>query len=130
MITFSVSLDAATASRKLIEAVSAQGMGLVAHIDGQANAAKRGVTVEADQILEIFRPDFAVRVWQAEKCAGIDIPLRIHIYAADGKTYIAMRSARTVFAPYGNPRLNEIADELQPIFDNILTCLNPYKEPT
>ncbi len=129
MITFCANLDAATASRLLIEAVAAQGMGLVGHIDGQANAAKRGVTVEADQILEVFRPDFAVRVWQAEKCAGIDIPLRIHIYAAAGKTHIAMRSAHTVFAPYCNLELNKIADELQPIFDNILACLTPYKEP-
>ena len=128
MIAFCVNLDANTASRTLIEAIGAASMGLVAHIDGQANAAKRGVTVEADQILEVFHPDFAIRVWQAEKCAGIDIPLRIHIYAADGSTHIAMRSARTVFAPYGNPGLNKIADELQPIFDNILACLNPYRE--
>ncbi|MHB0992401.1 MAG: DUF302 domain-containing protein [Burkholderiales bacterium] len=129
MIAFCVNLDAHAASRILIEAISAASMGLVAHIDGQANAAKRGVTVAADQILEVFRPDFAVRVWQAQKDAGIDIPLRIHIYEANGKTHIAMRSARTVFAPYGNLRLNEIADELQPVFDKILASLNPYKEP-
>ncbi|WP_413438059.1 DUF302 domain-containing protein [Sulfuriferula sp. GW1] len=128
MITFSVSLDVDTTTAKLTEAILAVPMGLVAHINGQANAAKRGLTVPSDQILEVFRPDFAVRVWQADKRAGIDIPLRIHVYEADGKTWVAMRSPGAVFAPYNNALLDQIAAELQPIFDKILACLTPYKK--
>lgn len=128
MITFSVSLDVDTTTAKLTEAILAVPMGLVAHINGQANAAKRGLTVPSDQILEVFRPDFAVRVWQADKRAGIDIPLRIHVYEADGKTWVAMRSPGAVFAPYNNALLDQIATELQPIFDKILSCLTPYKK--
>jgi len=128
MITFSVSLDVDTTTAKLTEALLAIPMGLVAHINGQANAAKRGLTVPSDQILEVFRPDYAVRVWQADKRAGIDIPLRIHVYEADGKTWVAMRSPGAVFAPYNNAPLDQIAAELQPIFDKILSCLTPYKK--
>lgn len=128
MITFSVNLDVDATAAKLTEAILAAPMGLVAHINGQANAAKRGMTVPADQILEVFRPDFAVRVWQADKRAGIDIPLRIHVYAADGKTQVAMRSPGAVFAPYNNVQLDGIAAELQPIFDKILSSLTPYKQ--
>lgn len=128
MITFSVSLDVDSTTAKLTEAILAVPMGLVAHINGQANAAKRGLTVPSDQILEVFRPDFAVRVWQADKRAGIDIPLRIHVYEADGKTWVAMRSPGAVFAPYNNALLDQIATELQPIFGKILSCLTPYKK--
>lgn len=128
MIRMQVNLSADAAAAKLIEAVQAVPMGLVAHINGQANAAKRGLTVPADQILEVFRPDFAIRVWQADKHAGIDIPLRIHLYELDGKTFVAMRTAREVFAPYGNPALDVIAGELDPIFASILRVLEPYKE--
>lgn len=128
MLTFTVNLDADTAVAKLIEAAQAVPMGLVAHINGQANAAKRGLTVSADQILEIFRPDFAIRVWQADKRAGIDIPLRIHVYETDGKTHVAMRSPVKVFAPYENAELDKLAAELVPIFDTILASLTPYKE--
>lgn len=128
MITFSVSLDVDTTTAKLTEAILAVPMGLVAHINGQANAAKRGLTVPSDQILEVFRPDFAVRVWQADKRAGIDIPLRIHVYEAGDKTWVAMRSPGAVFAPYNNALLDQIATELQPIFDKILSCLTPYKK--
>lgn len=127
MISFTVNLDVETAVATLSEAILAAPMGLVAHINGQANAAKRGMTVSADQILEVFRPDFAVRVWQADKRAGIDIPLRIHVYQAGAKTYVAMHSLAAVFAPYGNPELDRIAAELQPIFDKILACLTPYR---
>lgn len=128
MIRMTVNLDPATAVAKLIEAVNGVPMGLVAHINGQANAAKRGLTVPADQILEVFRPDFAIRVWQADKTAGIDIPLRIHIYEAAGRTIVAFRTAREVFAPYANPALDAIAAELDPIFAGILGSLEPYTE--
>jgi uncharacterized protein (DUF302 family) len=128
MLTFIVNLDVDTAVAKLSKAVAAVPMGLVAHINGQANAAKRGLTVPADQILEVFRPDLAIRVWQVDKRAGIDIPLRIHVYEAAGKTHVAMRSPAAVFAPYGNVELDKLAAELTPIFDNILAALTPYKD--
>jgi len=128
MIRFTVNLDTDTAAAKLTEAVQAVPMGLVAHINGQANAAKKGITVPADQILEVFRPDFAIRVWKAEKAAGMDIPLRIHLYETAGKTVVAFRTAEEVFAPYANGELNAIAADLDPIFTGILSALDPYKE--
>lgn len=128
MLTFTVGLDVDTTVFTLSEAVLAIPMGVVAHINGQANAAKRGLSVPADQILEVFRPDFAIRVWQADKRAGIDIPLRIHVYEAAGATHVAMRSPSEVFASYGNAELDKVAAELTHIFDTILSCLAPYKE--
>jgi uncharacterized protein (DUF302 family) len=96
-------------------------MRVVAHINGQANAAKIGKSVPADQILEVFRPDFAVRVWQACKPAGMDIPLRIHIYENDtGNTIVAFRTASEIFAPYDSAELMEIGKELDTIFASIL----------
>ncbi|MDD5363839.1 MAG: DUF302 domain-containing protein [Gallionellaceae bacterium] len=128
MIAFTVNLDADTAAAKLSAAALAVPMGLVAHVNGQANAAKRGISVPADQILEIFRPDFAIQVWNAHKPAGIDIPLRIHLYDQDGRTHVAFRTAREVFAPYANPALDAIADTVDPIFIAILAALDPDKE--
>lgn len=128
MIAFTVNLDADAAATRLSEAVGAMPMGLVAHINGQANAAKMGINVPADQILEVFRPDFAIRVWKAHKPAGIDIPLRIHLYDADGKTVVAFRTAQEVFAPYANPDLDAIAADLDPLFLGILAALDPDKE--
>jgi len=129
MIRFSVSLSVDEAAEKLIAAIAAYPMGLVAHANGQANCAKKGITVPADQVLEVFRPDYAVKVWAADKTAGIDIPLRIHLYEADGRTWIAYRPATEIFRPYVNPQLDGLGGELDVIFNQLLATLDPWKLP-
>lgn len=130
MIRFAVSLSVDAAAEKLIAAITAYPMGLVAHANGQANCAKKGITVPADQILEVFRPDFAVKVWLAEKAAGIDIPLRIHLYEANDRTWIAYRTASDIFKPYVNPQLDVLGGELDAIFNQLLAALDAWRLPS
>lgn len=120
MKTFTTPLSADEAIEKLLSAVEAENMRVVAHINGQANAAKIGKTVPADQILEIFRPDYAVRVWEACKAAGYDIPLRIHVYEEGDVTRVACRMPTEVFSPYASDKLMTVGEELNGIFNNIL----------
>ncbi len=120
MKTFTTPLSANEAIEKLLGGIEAANMRVVAHINGQANAAKMGKEVPADQILEVFRPDFAIRVWNACKAAGHDIPLRIHVYEADGATQVACRMPTEVFAPFGSAELMEVGKELDAIFNTIL----------
>lgn len=129
MIRFAVTLSVDEAAEKLIAAIAAYPMGLVAHVNGQANCAKKGMAVPADQILEVFRPDYAVKVWAAEKAAGIDIPLRIHLYVARDHTWVAYRLASEVFKPYANPQLDALGGELDPLFNQLLATLDPWKLP-
>lgn len=129
MIRFAVSLSVDEAVEKLLAAIAAYPMGLVAHANGQANCAKKGMTVPADQVLEVFRPDYAVKVWNANKAAGIDIPLRIHLYEAGGKTWVAHRTASEVFRPYANMQLDTVGAELDLIFNQLLAALDAWKLP-
>lgn len=130
MICFAVNLSVDEAAEKLLAAVAAYPMGLVAHANGQANCAKKGMTVPADQVLEIFRPDYAVKVWTADKAAGIDIPLRIHLYEADGRNWVAYRPAADVFKPYANAQLDALAVELDAIFTQLLASLDAWRIPS
>ena len=98
-------------------------MRVVAHINGQANAAKMGKEVPADQILEVFRPDFAIRVWNACKPAGLDIPIRIHVYEDGDAVKVACRMPSRVFAPFGSAELDAIGTELDTMFENILKTI-------
>ncbi|TVP92108.1 MAG: DUF302 domain-containing protein [Thioalkalivibrio sp.] len=116
--TTSLSADATVEALKV--GIEAQGLRVVAHINGQANAAKLGISVPADQILEVFRPDFAVRVWTACKPAGIDIPLRIYMFEDAQGVHVACRLPTTVFGPWGVPDLDAIGEELDPKFQAIL----------
>lgn len=130
MIRFAVNLSVDEAAEKLLAAVAAYPMGLVAHANGQANCAKKGIAVPADQVLEIFRPDYAMKVWAAEKAAGIDIPLRIHLYEADGTSWVAYRPAADVFKPYANAQLDALAVELDAIFTQLLASLDAWRITT
>lgn len=121
MKTFTTSLSADAAVESLKTGIENQGMRLVSHINGQANAAKIGKEVPPDQILEVFRPDFAIRVWNACKAAGHDIPLRIHVYeTVGGDTRVACRMPTTVFKQFGSDELMKIAVELDEMFTGIL----------
>ncbi len=121
MKTFTSILGADETVSLLLRSIEAENMRVVAHINGQANAAKLGKTVPADQILEVFRPDYAIRVWNACKPAGHDIPLRIHVYELDGKVMVACRLPSEVFAPYGSAELDAIGGELDGVFNTILS---------
>jgi uncharacterized protein (DUF302 family) len=120
MKTITTSLSADDAVSALLSSIENENMRVVAHINGQANAAKMGKEVPADQILEVFRPDFAIRVWDACKPAGHDIPLRIHVYEDGEDIKVACRLPSTVFAPFGSSELDAIGSELDEIFNNIL----------
>jgi uncharacterized protein (DUF302 family) len=120
MFVKTTSLSADGAVDALKAGIEAQGLRVVAHINGQANAAKLGISVPADQILEVFRPDFAVRVWKACKPAGIDIPLRIYVYEDAAGVHVACRMPTTVFAAWNAPELDAIGEELDPKFQAIL----------
>jgi len=120
MKTITTNLITEDAVARLMAGIESENMRVVAHINGQANAAKMGKEVPADQILEVFRPDFAIRVWDACKSAGLDIPLRIHIYEDNEVVKVSCRMPSEVFAPFNSPALNDIGTELDEIFTNIL----------
>ena len=121
MKTFTTSLNADEAIAKLQEGIDATNMRQVSHINGQANAKLIGKEVPADQILEIFRPDYAIKVWNACKAAGHDIPLRIHVYEEDQTTVVSCRLPSDVFKPYNSEELMKVGKELDEIFLAILT---------
>lgn len=120
MKTITTTLPAVQVVELLLGGIEAENMRVVAHIDGQANAARMGKEVPADQILEVFRPDYAIRVWQACKPAGHDIPLRIHVYEDGEHVVVACRMPSEVFAPFGSTELHAIGVELDAVFDRIL----------
>ena len=110
---------------KLMESIETNNMRIVSHINGQQNAARIGKKVPADQILEVFRPDFAIKVWDACKSAGIHIPLRIHVFEYEGSTNVQYQKAQDIFSVYNNPALTEIAKELDALFEQILVQALP-----
>ena len=102
-------------------AVSANKMGLVAQASASQGAAGRGIKIPGNAVLMVFRNDYAVRMLQASVPAGIEAPLRLYVTEnADGSASLTYRTPSAVFAPYRNDKLDELAKELNPIFERIV----------
>ena len=103
------------------KAVADHKMGLVAQASASRGAAARGVKIPGNAVLMVFRNDYAVRMLAASVASGIEAPLRIYITEnADGTANLTYRAPSTVFAPYGNRALDEMAKELDVVFQNIV----------
>ena len=110
-----------TLTTRVETAISAQKMGLVATASASAGAAGRGVKIPGNTVLMVFRNDYAVRMLQASVNAGIEAPIRLYLTEnPDGTASLSYRTPSAIFAPYHNAKLDDMARELDPIFERIV----------
>ncbi|OGL65029.1 MAG: hypothetical protein A3I72_12165 [Candidatus Tectomicrobia bacterium RIFCSPLOWO2_02_FULL_70_19] len=111
----------AKSAAALVESIQKNKMGLVTHANAQAGAASRGAKIRGNQVIGVFRPDFAIRMLKASTEAGFEAPIRVYIYENEnGTATIAYLKPSDVFAPYSNPDLDQMAKELDVIFARIV----------
>jgi uncharacterized protein (DUF302 family) len=105
---------------KLEQAVATHKMAVVAAASASKGAAARGVTIPGNAVVMVFRNDYAVRMLEASVPAGIEAPLRFYLTEnADGTATLSWQTPSRSFAPYGSAKLDEMARELDPIFEAI-----------
>ncbi|SMF85584.1 Uncharacterized conserved protein, DUF302 family [Tistlia consotensis] len=107
-------------SERLRRAVDDNGFFVVTQASASAGAAKRGVAIPGNLVVGVFRNDYAVRMLEASKAAGIEAPLRFYVTEnSDSKATLTYRRPSVVFAPYGSRALDDMALELDPIWARI-----------
>jgi uncharacterized protein (DUF302 family) len=100
---------------RLQKSVAANGMTLVA----TTTASGHGTPDNA--VLLVFRNDYAVRMVQANVLSGMEAPIRLYVTAtAERKAAITYRTPTSIFALYDNPKLDDLAAELDQIFAKII----------
>lgn len=108
-------------TQDLKAAIRKNKMGLVAFANAQAGAASRGVKIRGNQVFMIYRPDFAIRMLEADVAAGFEAPIRIYVTEkSDGMARVSYIKPSDVFAGYENVKLNAMAQELDAIFAAII----------
>ncbi len=101
-------------------AIKANNMGIVGRASASRGAAGRGVKIPGNLVIGVYRNDFAVRMLAASVAAGIEAPLRFYVTeGADGTATLTYRRPSAVFAPYESPALDEMAKELDRIWEKI-----------
>jgi uncharacterized protein (DUF302 family) len=102
---------------RLQKSVTNNGMTLIA----TSSAVQRGGGIPENAVLLVFRNDYAVRMVQANVLAGMETPIRLYVTAnADKKATITYRTPTSIFALYDNPKLDDLAAELDQVFAKII----------
>jgi uncharacterized protein (DUF302 family) len=110
-----------TFAAALKQAITQHQLGLVCHANAQAGAASVGQTIPGNQVLMVYRPDFAIRMLAADVEAGFEAPIRLYIYEnADGSATLSYVKPSTVFKPYKHATLDQLAAELDTLVETIV----------
>ena len=107
--------------KKLTKAIGANKMGIVGNACATCGAKAIGVTIPGNRVMMIFNPHFAVRMLNASEAAGIEAPLRFYVTEQpNGKARLTYRLPSHVFGAYKVAALDEMAKELDIIFERIV----------
>jgi uncharacterized protein (DUF302 family) len=119
-VTLTTRASFAAFAEALKQAIADHKMGLVCHANAQAGAASLGKHIPGNQVLMVYRPDFAIRMLEASVEAGFEAPIRLYIYEnADGTATLTYVRPSSVFQAYGNAALDRLAAELDGIIEAI-----------
>jgi uncharacterized protein (DUF302 family) len=120
-LTVTTDATFAVFAEALKQAIAGHKMGLICHANAKAGAASLGKHIPGNQVLMVYRPDFAVRMLEASVEAGFEAPIRLYIYEnADGTATLTYVRPSLVFNAYGNKALDRMAAELDGILEAIV----------
>jgi uncharacterized protein (DUF302 family) len=102
---------------RLQKSVAANGMTVLA----VTTAQHRAVPIPANAILMVFRNDYAARIIEANVLAGMEAPIRLYVTEGPNrKASVTYRTPSSILALYDNPKLDELAAELDQVFAKIV----------
>lgn len=111
----------ANVAEALERAITDQNLVLVCHADAQRGAQARGVSIKGNQVMMVFRNDYALRLIKADPAAAFEAPMRIYVYEnADGTATVTYVLPSVLLAPYRHPDIRAVGDELDPLFKAIV----------
>ncbi len=106
--------------QRLDDAIKKNKMGIVSRASATVGAKSIGVTIPGNMVVMVYHPKYAVRMLNASVPAGIEAPIRYYISEnADGTATLTYRTPSSVFNPYENAELDDMAKELDGIFERI-----------
>jgi len=113
-VSRSVSLDFDAAVAKTIEALKAEGFGVLTDIDIAATLKQKlGVEFREYRILGACNPPLALKALSAEDKIGVMLPCNVIVQErAEGGVELAAIDPRAAMQRVGNPALAAVAEEV------------------
>jgi uncharacterized protein (DUF302 family) len=104
LITVPSSFDPKQTMERLVAAVEARGMSVMARIDHAAGAKAVGLELRPTEVLIFGNPKAGTPLMQVAQTIGIDLPLRALVYEDErGKTHLAYDDPSRSAARHGVP---------------------------
>jgi uncharacterized protein (DUF302 family) len=107
---------------RVIDAIESRGLTLFARIDHAAGAREAGLELADEQVVLFGAPRAGTPLMQSDPRIGVELPLRILIWADANGVLLGYRDPRELAGPY------DVAAERQPILDKMATLLGELAE--
>ena len=102
---------------RLIDAIEGRGLTLFARIDHAGAAREAGLELADEQVVLFGAPRAGTPLMQSDPRIGVELPLRILVWADPDGVLLGYRDPRELGGSY------DIAAEHQPILDQMATLL-------
>lgn len=113
----------------VIEALKAQGFGILTQIDVQQTLREKiGADIEPYQILGSCNPDLAHRALNIDRLMGLLLPCNVVLRAVEGGIEVSIQDPQAMFAvtePAIRGRLEPLAQEARGRLEQALHSLGP-----
>jgi uncharacterized protein (DUF302 family) len=92
----------AETTERVVAAVAARGMAVMARVDHAAAAAKVGLALRPTEVLMFGNPRAGTPLMQASQTVGIDLPLKVLVWQdAEGKTWLGYNDPHWIVMRHG-----------------------------
>lgn len=102
---------------RIKQAIEAQEMMVIQTVDMQAMLQMVGVQAKGMQQVLFFHPRYGKAIYESDRMAGIEAPLKLVVMEGDMGTVISYYKPSHVFATY--PKLKALGDELDGVLGRI-----------
>lgn len=103
--------DYKTTLSRLEKAVKAKGFMIVAKINHQNMISMVGVKMGGSFTLEFGKPEMMKEMLPMNPAIGLEMPLKVYVFEAGGKTTVSYHKPSAIFGAYGMAQMAEMMDK-------------------
>ncbi len=112
--------DVGTTVDRVSAALARRGIALFATVDHAAGARAAGLALDDEVVMIFGNPAVGTALMQSDPRAGIDLPLRLLVWAQDGVTRVAFRDPHELAADHDLAGQTEVLDALRRVLDGLV----------
>ncbi|MBW3098976.1 DUF302 domain-containing protein [Pseudohoeflea coraliihabitans] len=105
---------------RFVSAAEKAGATIFAQIDHAEGASSVGTEMEPTMLIVVGNPKIGTPVIAADRRAGLDLPLRVLVWEADGKTMVAYEQPSEIKTRHGVEGADASFEKMQGALDKLV----------